>query len=157
MIDRTVFVPEFECPSCGSLFGGRHAGAQCCGVAIVVLSPDRRYDAWRAMEKAALEHEQRQAIERLFSCWSCGCVPGEMCPDHYGPLREGERRAFQGGKSTKNPAGASLRAMRAVWDAFPREAQEIIASLRWHGLDVMWSFLRWDHFVGIETDGEIHS
>lgn len=44
----------------------------------------------------------------------------------------------------------------AVVKAFPKEAEEIVSSLRWSSDH--WSFVRWGMYIGIEPkDGYIHS
>ena len=45
----------------------------------------------------------------------------------------------------------------AIKNAFPKDAEEILGSLRYHSLDRMYSFLRWGMFVGVELDGYIHT
>ncbi len=126
---------------------------------------ERRYRLFREEQAAERARIEADRLDVLYSCWSCGCNPGcahlgqaaERCADHGGPCREGEKQLLQGGKSDRNPAGASLVAMREIRRCFPDQADEIIQSLRWHGFDRLWSFVRWGHFVGVELDGHIHS
>lgn len=59
----------------------------------------------------------------------------------------------------ENPAGAPPTVLEAIERSFPREAREIIRSLRFTmtAFDQYWHFHRWDHFVGVEPSGYIHS
>lgn len=125
----------------------------------------RRYREFREEQAAENARIEAEKLETLYSCWTCGCNPGcahlgqasERCADHGGPCREGEKQLLQSGKSDRNPAGATLIVMREIRRCFPDQADEIIQSLRWMGWEKFWSFQRWDHFVGVELDGHIHS
>lgn len=41
--------------------------------------------------------------------------------------------------------------------AFPDEIEEILKTLRWSHTNGCFYFIRWGLFVGVETDGFIHS
>ena len=56
-----------------------------------------------------------------------------------------------------NEEGPSDVVKKAIREAFPKDAEEIIAELRWHFGDGFWSFHRWGMFVGVELDGYIHT
>jgi hypothetical protein len=43
----------------------------------------------------------------------------------------------------------------SIYRSFPRQADEILHTLRWSSDH--YSFVRWGMYVGIETDGHIHS
>lgn len=119
---------------------------------------ERRYRLFREEQAAELERAELERIETLYSAWTCGCGTGVLCPDHAGPLQEGQTRSQQGGKNERNPAGASLVVMREIRRCFPDQADDILRALRWQGgFDPMWSFVRWGHYVGVELDGYIHS
>jgi len=47
--------------------------------------------------------------------------------------------------------------VEAIKNAFPKDADDILKSLRYHAGDNFWSFNRWGMFVGVEQDGFIHS
>src|SRR4029077_20230906 len=120
----------------------------------------RRYREFREAERAENERIAAEKLDVLYSCWTCGCAEerlGIRCADHGGPCRPGERQSLQGGTNEKNPAGATLIAMKEIRRCFPDQADEIIQSLRWQGWGKFWSFERWGHFVGVELDGHIHS
>lgn len=57
----------------------------------------------------------------------------------------------------ENPAGAPEPIQQAIRDAFPKDAADILRTLRWHSYESFYSFERWGMFVGVETDGHIHS
>lgn len=117
----------------------------------------RRYRLFREQQAAELAEEQAAALDLLYSSWTCGCGEGIRCADHGGPCREGETQSLQGGKNERNPSGATLIVMASIRRSFPDQADEIIRSLRWMGWEKFWSFERWNHFVGVELDGYIHS
>jgi hypothetical protein len=48
-------------------------------------------------------------------------------------------------------------AEKAIREAFPKDADTIIAELRWFPLEGCFGFSRWGMFVGIERDGYIHT
>ncbi len=167
-VEAPPFVVTHECTSCGTQTG--RSDVRCCGEFVSALAVPivaealqgesesaRRYREFREEQKAERERVQAEVFDRLYSCWSCGCSAGVRCADHGGPCLPGDVQSLQGGKNERNPAGASLVAMAAIRRSFPDQAGDIIASLRWHPLEIMWSFSRWGHFVGVELDGEIHS
>lgn len=48
--------------------------------------------------------------------------------------------------------------IEAIKKAFPKESEDILESLRYHGgIDKMYFFVRWGMFVGVELDGYIHT
>jgi hypothetical protein len=47
--------------------------------------------------------------------------------------------------------------LTAIREAFPKDAEKIIASLRYHSGDGFWSFERHGQFVGVERSGYIHT
>lgn len=123
----------------------------------VESEPARRYRLWREEQAAERARLEAEATELLYSSWTCGCSVGVRCADHGGPCQEGETQSLQGGKNEHNPAGATLIVMREIRRCFPDQAGDILRSLRWMGWEKFWSFERWNHFVGIELDGYIHS
>lgn len=166
------WTPTHECENCGTLVGPKWQGnATCCGVQVVPvkgkpqkvwleLDWQRRFRLNLEQRATELEAEQAAKFEELFSCWSCGCSAESRCADHGGPCREGQKQSSIGGRNEKNPAGASLVAMAAIRRSFGSvegQADSIIQSLRWHGGDEFWSFVRWGMFVGVERDGYVHS
>lgn len=57
-----------------------------------------------------------------------------------------------------DPATVPKEVTEAIRNAFPKDAEEILGSLRYHGgIDKMYSFVRWGMFVGVELDGYIHT
>lgn len=48
-------------------------------------------------------------------------------------------------------------ARKAVEQAFPKDAEDILKGVRWDSLYGCWTFNRWGMLVGIEEDGTIHS
>lgn len=45
----------------------------------------------------------------------------------------------------------------ALRQAWPDQADDILADLKWQALDGFFFFTRWGMFVGVETDGYIHT
>lgn len=45
----------------------------------------------------------------------------------------------------------------AIRRAFPKEAFEILKTLHWNGMGGHFYFQRWGMYVGVETDGYIHT
>jgi hypothetical protein len=47
--------------------------------------------------------------------------------------------------------------VEAVTKAFPKEASDILAELKYDNIMKCWFFVRWGMFVGVEENGYIHS
>lgn len=47
--------------------------------------------------------------------------------------------------------------VKAVTDAFPDQAEEILKTVWWSGITGCWLFQRWGMTIGVEPDGYIHS
>ena len=45
----------------------------------------------------------------------------------------------------------------AVGRAFPNDATEVLREMRWDGICGCWMIERWGMWIGIETDGYVHS
>lgn len=50
-----------------------------------------------------------------------------------------------------------LAVMQAVEKRWPKEALEILQSLQYDSLNDNWYFTRWGMYIGIESDGYIHT
>lgn len=60
--------------------------------------------------------------------------------------------------TAENPSGAPEHIQKAIRDAFPNDASSILQSMIWRGdWESFYSFERWGMFVGVETDGYIHT
>lgn len=49
---------------------------------------------------------------------------------------------------------AVYEALKSAW---PDQAAEILTELKWSSLNGCYYFIRWGMFVGVETDGYIHT
>ena len=49
----------------------------------------------------------------------------------------------------------STLVVESICNAFPKDPESILASLRWSGDH--FSFIRWGMYIGVELDGYIHS
>ena len=52
------------------------------------------------------------------------------------------------------PTETVVTALRNAW---PTQADEILATLKYDSLMGCWYFVRWGQYVGIESDGFIHT
>jgi hypothetical protein len=58
---------------------------------------------------------------------------------------------------TVDPSVPPAAVIEAIKDSFPKNADDIIASLTYHALGNFWSFNQFGMFIGVEADGYIHS
>lgn len=52
---------------------------------------------------------------------------------------------------------SAITVANAVRDAFPKSADEILQDIKLNSLERYWYFNRWGMYIGVETDGFIHS
>jgi len=80
-------------------------------------------------------------LKRLGAFW-------RALPLHNQPENEWHERV-------KHQAPAAV--LQAIIRAFPKEAEEILKSLKHDSICNYWYFTRWGLFVGVEKDGFIHT